>query len=149
MSHQKLLILISFFPIINGIRIDRTLEPNVKGEDVVEASIRKIHSSGIFQDDNDLLRHLAYVESKFGHDDKTYRGDYHGGIWQVDNDAFLRTRFDQGRRRSPKLAILHERIEKLFGIKWLSWMELRKPLFSGLAARLILDLTEEVIPEDI
>ncbi|KAL5503271.1 hypothetical protein EMCRGX_G010194 [Ephydatia muelleri] len=36
-----------------------------------------------------LLRRVAYVESKDGTESFTYRSGYDGGIWQIDQTAFL------------------------------------------------------------
>ena len=91
------------------------------------------------------MRRIAYVESKDGTDSGTYQSGYHGGIWQVDNVALLDT---QKTDSHPLLTKKFAAIEASFGIDWrkVKWEDLRKPLYSGLAARLFLSSIPEHIP---
>jgi len=65
--------------------VDRTREPGAAGADVVDAVVRLVDESCVFDDDDArFLRRLAYVESGDGADERTYAAaDYDGGIWQV------------------------------------------------------------------
>ena len=112
-------------------QVDQTLTPEASGKAVVKAVVSRIRQSGIFPDDRSLLRRIAFVESKDGTDQQTYRAGYHGGIWQVDQIGFQDTQNTAS--NESKLAVNEQ-----FEIDWpsVSWMDLRKPLYSGLAARL-------------
>ena len=57
--------------------------PKEKGADVVKAVVDRITDLGIFPDDHKFMCRIAWVESKYGTDQGTYRPGYHGGIWQV------------------------------------------------------------------
>ena len=110
-------------------------------DDVVEC----IDNSSIFPSDNGFLRRIAWVESKFGNDRGTYRTDYHGGIWQVDEIGFDDTK---NTAAHPSLARKYKLIHDYFNIDWkeVTWEDLRKPLYSGLAARLFLSNVKSKIP---
>lgn len=131
--------------VVSSQGIDLTIVSEAKGKDVVLSVVSKIHSSGIFTFDNQLLRRIAWVESKDGTDSNTFRVDNHGGIWQVDETLFLET---QNSSRNLGLETKHKKIREFFNIDWptVTWEDLRKPLYSGLAARLFLSIIEEPIP---
>ena len=61
-------------------RVDRTLEEGATGEDVVTATVNKIAQSGIFKNDFQFLKRMAYVETNF-----TELGE--GGIWGINEDT--------------------------------------------------------------
>ena len=124
---------------------DQTIRAGASGEDVVEAVVARIHQTRIFDDDRSFLRRIAYVESKDGNDQGTYRAGYDGGIWQVDQIAFLATKDSLSH---PSLTQKHEKIREILNIDWSSvtWNDLRKPLYSGLAARLFLSNVPQEIP---
>lgn len=91
-----------------------------KGEDVVCETIALIKKSGIFADDANILRRIAYAESQFGVHPNTYRSGYNGGIWQVDKIGF-----EDAKDISSHLGLgkLWPKIEKLLNkqrsnIKW-------------------------------
>ena len=90
------------------------------------------------------------MESNFGNHPNTYREGYHGGIWQVDKIGFADT---QNVASHPKLKTKFETIQAATGISWqsASWEDLRKPLYSGIAARLLSVLLNipEAIPSDL
>ena len=111
----------------------------------MQTVVKKIDDSNIFPTDNKFLRRIAYVESKDGTHPNTYRPCYHGGIWQVDKIGFEDT---QNTKAHPGLSKKFDEIEKIFGIKWreVKWEDLRKPLYSGLAARLLLSNKPGEIP---
>ncbi|XP_050390698.1 uncharacterized protein LOC130010268 [Patella vulgata] len=112
---------------------DLTIQENAKGEPVVQAVVDAIRSHCIFASDRLFLRRLALVQSNDGEDSKTYRDGYHGGIWQIDEDKYHQTQTCPG-----ILENVCENIETRLEINWQSttWRDLRKPLYSGLAASL-------------
>ena len=122
-------------------QVDLTVVAESRGEFVVEAVVSRIRQSGIFSDDRLLLRRIAYVETNDGNDPKTYRSGYHGGIWQVNETRFQET-------KNPVLGAKHNQIRQIFNIDWFSvqWIDLRKPLYSGLGARLLLSTIQSPIP---
>jgi len=124
---------------------DLTLEPEAVGTDVVLASIGRIDQSGIFSSDNRLLRRIAYAETRDGVDINTFRAGYNGGIWQVDEAIFNQT---QNTAANPGLLQIYPELLASFGIDWpnATWADLRRPLFSALAARLFFTIVSEPIP---
>ncbi|XP_067667789.1 uncharacterized protein [Haliotis asinina] len=112
---------------------DFTLTPGTGGSVVVNAAVDRIRSNCILGDDRLFLRRLAYVETTDGEDSDTYRQGYDGGIWQIDEDKFLETRSCPSSISAECTAI-----QSIFNIDWrsASWTDLRKPLYSGLAAAL-------------
>ncbi len=114
------------------------------GAEVVNAVVNSIQESGIFPDDNKLLRRIAYVVSQDGAKEGTFqlrRRRY--GIWQVSADAFSEVRTNQA-LQPQRNAIL-----TTFGIVWSTVRprDLCKPLHSALAARLFLETLPETIPD--
>lgn len=133
------LLLVAFLyyaTLVNGEGTDITRHEKAAGSRVVEAVVGLIQQSSIFPSDNMLLRRVAYVESKDGTESFTYRSGYDGGIWQMDQTAFLGT---MDVTSHPELRDKYNMIASRLGIEWTSvlWSDLRKPLFSGLAARLL------------
>ncbi|XP_050390695.1 uncharacterized protein LOC126809880 [Patella vulgata] len=112
---------------------DLTIQDKSKGEPVVQAVVDAIRSHCIFASDRLFLRRLALVQSNDGEDSKTYRDGYHGGIWQIDEDKYNQTQTCPG-----ILENVCEIIETRLEINWqtTTWRDLRKPLYSGLAASL-------------
>ena len=122
--------------------VDLTLVPETAGDDVARAVVIRISVSNVFPSDHLLLRRIAYVETRDGTRNDTYRTGHHGGIWNVNEDMFNRTRDE------PLLATFYSAIDLNFAIDWsdVKWEDLRKPLYSGLAARLFLSTVSEEIP---
>ena len=120
------------------------LENGRSGTDVVLLSIAYIHQVAIFQDDNNLLRRIAFVETKDGSYVDVFNNS--GGIWAVDEDTFLSMQINNNSNSS--LFQKYEKIGQLLGIDWkaVQWSELNKPLYSALAARLVLFIAPENIP---
>ncbi|RUS84625.1 hypothetical protein EGW08_007597, partial [Elysia chlorotica] len=108
-----------------------------KGTEVVEAVLGVLRDSCLYSDDAKFLRNLAFVESRDGEDQDTYRPGYTGGIWQVDRTQFERTKFE-----SPRLSAEYSLLLSKLGIDWfgVTWADLVKPLYSGIAAALHLIL---------
>ena len=125
--------------------VDLTLQPETAGTNVVLASIGLIEQAQIFPADNRLLRRVAYAETRDGVDINTYRPGYNGGIWQVDENIYNET---QNVAANPQLVQLHAEILTALGITWptTTWVDLRRPLFSALAARLYFSIVAEAIP---
>lgn len=126
-------------------QLDLTLQPEEAGTNVVLASIGRIQQSGIFTDDNRLLRRIAYVETRDGVDVTTYRQGYNGGIWQVDEDIFNKT---QNTTIHPELLQTYQQLLQALGVDWptATWADLRRPFFSALAARLYFTIVSDPIP---
>ena len=140
------LIVIVIFSIISSCaQVDQTIVPETNGSAVVQSVVRNIRQSGIFPNDHSFLRRLAFVESLDGKHSDTYRAGYDGGIWQVDLIGFEST---QDVSSHPALVKKHQKIKKVFNIDWpnVQRMDLRKPLYSGLAARLFLSNIVQEIP---
>ena len=108
-------------------------------------AVARIQQSGVFGSDNDLLRRIAYVETRDGTLEDTFQDGYYGGIWAVDEEKFLMT---QRTNLSSCLSIKLQQIQEFFKINWtgVTWMDLQKPIFSALAARLVLFLADRAIP---
>ena len=107
--------------------------PNASGSKIVKDAVSKVEST--LGGTNMLLERTAYVESKNGADPNTYRDGYHGGIWQVDRTGFQDT---QNVASHAKLKGHFKKINTDFGIDWstVKYEDLRKPLYSAIAARL-------------
>ena len=121
--------------------VDLTLVPEANGTAVVQACIAKITQSAIFTNDNQLLRRIAYVETNDGLDTDTYTANNDGGIWQLSESKYLST-------NSTSLQQQIDKISTSFNITWenTQWQDLRKPLYSALAARLYFYLISASIP---
>ena len=117
--------------------------PGASGSKIVKDAVKKVESS--LGTTNKLLERTAYVESKYGKDPNTYRDGYHGGIWQVDRIGFKDT---QNVASHPKLKKHFEKIKTDFGIDWstVKYEDLRKPLYSAIAARLKYKNIKTTIP---
>ena len=137
MSAVALLLLCA--SLAHGQSVDLTRVAGSTGAAVVRAAVDLIQQSGVFPDDRSFLRRLAYVESRDGEHPDTFRDGYYGGIWQVNNSTagFLDTK---NTASHSNLLGIYPKIQSHFGINWptVQWMELRKPLYSALAARLYL-----------
>ena len=88
------------------------------------------------------------MESNFGNDADTYKANYHGGIWQVDEIGFKGT---QDVASHDKLTERFKQIRNATDIIWQSvtWEDLRIPIYSGIAARLFLLNDPTVIPTTV
>ncbi|GFN90203.1 collagen alpha-1(xiv) chain [Plakobranchus ocellatus] len=113
---------------------DLTRVPGTMGADVVEATLLQIRESCVFPSDSLFLRRAAYVMTKDGTDPNTYRAGFDGGIWQVNQTDFAMT------KSSPAVSMYWAPIKAAFNIDWagVQWSDLRKPLYSGIAAMLTL-----------
>ena len=125
------------------------MEPETNGTEVVNTVVSQIKTSRIFETnyEYDYIRHIAWVESTDGLNDATYRENYHGGLWQVDEPLFLVTQ----NISIPILRDKHKLVKIHFDINWmtLQWKDLRVPLWSGLAVCLYMCTVDEEIPSNV
>ncbi len=120
----------------------------VKGEsgtNITIATIEYIQNLQIFPEDNRLLRRIAYIESRDGTASDTFRDNYFGGIWQVDEAVFDATR----NLSNPQLSGPNGYIDQIADVAQVDWTlvqwssgDLLRPLLSGLAAQLFISLGE-------
>ena len=124
---------------------ERILQYGSNGTTVVLLSVAYVERSAVFPDDNGLLRRIAYVETRDG--TQSSRGGENNtlNIWGVTQEALLRTQTSD----HPFLNVKRNMIALEFDIDWneVEWDDLQRPLYSALAARLILFLAPERLPE--
>ena len=125
--------------------LEKLLNPEDKGSDVVRAVVSKIESVFLtpsFAPGSSFLRLIAYVETKDGTESKD------GGIWNVNKKAFEGTK---DTKTNPDLKAKHDEIKKRYGVDWgqVQWSEMKKPLYSALAARLVLYNIPDAIPVEL
>ena len=120
-------------------------QDGANGSKAVLLSVSEIQQSGVFGEDDDLLRRIAFVETKDGTIGDTFRDGYSGGIWAVDEKKFSVTQNIKGFSRLPAKL---QQIGRTLNINWLKvrWSDLRRPLFGAIAARLVLFLASDPIP---
>ena len=109
----------------------------------------RIERSAIFGNDFGYIRRIAWAETRDGLNRTfTFRPGYHGGLWQVDEVVFQETKDTLA---YPLLDEKYEQILVEFDIEWsrVQWVELRKPLYSGLAVWLYMFTRTEAIPLNI
>ena len=131
-------------------QVDLTTTVNASGTDVVLATISLIDQSGVFSDDGRFLRRVAFVESSDGRDADTFREDYHGGIWQVDEVNFVKTTDTMAHPVLSEVGGIYERLlSSSLNLDWTVavWTDLRRPLISAVAARIFFELSESEIPD--
>ena len=120
-------------------------EPGGKGRDVAKSITNDLNK--IFPNDHGFMETVACAESGYGENSRTYRVGYDGGMFQVDKAGFLDT---QDVRSHPGLVRKHGLIQDRYGIDWpnVKYEDLRKPLYSGIAARTFTSNNPNPIPED-
>ena len=154
-TFSVLITLSALLPLLTAQGVDLTLQREASGSNVVKAAVNRIQAVLNFDRqllesnfDLQLLRRIAYVESRDGTHTDTYRPGYNGGIWQVDEDKFLSTQANTALNVER-----HDAIREAFNIDWPSvqWSDLRIPLYSGIAAKLfLLNISDtEPIPCDV
>ena len=115
---------------------DLTRVPDAYGREVAMACMQLIEKSGTFSDDYNLMRRIAWVESQYGENAFTYvpGSSFHGGIWGINEASFNATKTSE--------LVASQAIQQSFQIDWslVVWEDLRKPLYSALAARIYLDV---------
>lgn len=147
--YQILPVVLTVLSLLEGSKAqtDLTTTPEAAGTNVVLATISRIEQTGVFPDDNRLLRRVAFAESRDGLDSDTFRQGYNGGIWQVDEANFLKT---QNITAHPSLAGIFTRLsQSVFELEWglAVWEDLRVPLISAVAARIFFEIAEDTIPD--
>ena len=142
-----------FVQTVKGIPLnetDETLTPGANGSDVVEAVISKLSLLENIGPDHRFMRRLAYVETRDG------AVENEGGIWGVDDDKLGQIRealIDQTARGHTELNVATQDITSKCKVDLQSSLYMQQmsiPLYSGLAARLVLYLwnvsRKEAIP---
>jgi hypothetical protein len=125
--------------------------PEEKGKDVVKQAVSVVTRLKLGSEEHGFLERIAQHESLNGEHPGTFSNKngkpYHGGIFQVDEIGFKDT---QNTTSHPNLKKKYAIIKKELGIDWtkVKWEDLRKPLYSALAARLLLTLALKPIPKD-
>ena len=130
------------------VSVDLAQKPETCGSKVVESVVERISRSRIFKNDYGYVRRISFVETKDGLDALTFRSNYHGGLWQVDEVMFKRTKNTDAH---PELIDLHRKIEAEFNINWpsIQWKDLRKPLHCALAVQQYMETLNTKIPSSI
>ena len=125
---------------------DSVLQSGRYGTDVVLLSVAYVQQAAIIADHSKLLQRIAYVETQDGSDREAFKEGMNGGMWAVREDIFTRTQIS----RNLLLVRKREQIMLIFGINWkaVRWSELSKPLYSALAAQLVLFNAQDSIPSD-
>lgn len=124
--------------------VDLTVVEGTNGSTIVEASIAKISQSSVFTaNDQQMLRRIAYVETRDGANSDTYASN--AGIWGVSETKYNAT------KNTGSNAQLQQKVTAIstsIGINWTatSWSDLRKPFYSALAARLYMLVITQSIP---
>ena len=139
-----LLILLSLLQVRSS--VDLTLQPETNGTLVVQACLAKISQSSIFStNDQQMLRRIAYVETHDRTDADTYTNTSNGEIWQLSETKYTATK---NTGSNTQLQQQVQGISTSFGINWLTtqWVDLRKPFYSALAARLYMQVITVSIP---
>ena len=142
MFFQTAIIIIGFLAQIGQIGVvgveDRILERGSNGTSVVLLSVAYLQQTTIFSDDNGMLRRIAYVETRDG----TRPSE---NIWAVSEEALQLTQASE----HPTLNVKHNLITRELGVDWISleWEELQRALYSAIAARLLLFLAPERLPD--
>ncbi|KAL8561175.1 hypothetical protein ACOMHN_029246 [Nucella lapillus] len=109
-------------------QVDRTREIGGRGSAMVEAVLAELHDACIYPEDQLLLRRIAYVETGDGTNPATCgTAGYDGGIWKTE---------------SASLSYQYSLVRSKLGIDWstVTWADMRKPLYSALAAAMLLTL---------
>ena len=122
-----------------GVAIDeRILERGYTGTSAVLLTVAYLEQSTVFSDDNGILRRIAYVETRDG----TRENE---NIWAVSEEALQLTQ----NCVHPTLNVKYNLIAQELDIEWISveFHELKAPLYSALAARLLLFLVPKMIPD--
>ena len=108
------------------------------GGEVVLRTLARARDAGLITShETDLLRRIAYVETRDGL--AMLPNSTNGGMWAVDRSLFRRT---QSPGANTTILSIRSEIEKVFGRVWVEvrWSDMTDPLHSALAAHLVLAL---------
>lgn len=110
-------------------------------EMVSKALVRSLQP--VFMEDNHFIQRIAIVEKAMNRTSKE------GGLWNVDKCAFEATQAK--RKENRQLAALHKTVRRTFGVTWskIKYSDLRRPLYSVLAARIFLEIAKHSIPKGL
>lgn len=128
----------------NRIPIPKSLiVADANGIDVILDAVELMRKTNIFTNDHDLIKRIAIVEASYN------RTANDGGLWQVEKCAFLGV--TQNRRKYKKLAALQKQVRRRLGITWskVRHYDLRRPLYSVVAARLYLEVILDGFPKKL
>ena len=117
---------------------ERILERGSNGTSVVLLTVAYLQQTTVFSDDNGMLRRIAYVETRDGNRPSE-------NIWAVSEEALQKTQAAD----HPTLNVKHNLIFRELEIEWsgVGWEELQRPLYSAIAARLLIFLAPERLPD--
>ena len=118
---------------------ERILEYDSNGTTVVLLAVATLQQTTVFPDDNGILRRIAYEETRDG-----TSKPFEQNIWAVSQEALQKTQMF-----SPTLNIKHHLIVLEFEIDWktVELEDLKRPFYSALAARLLLFIAPERLPD--
>ncbi|XP_031573836.1 signal peptide, CUB and EGF-like domain-containing protein 2 isoform X2 [Actinia tenebrosa] len=119
------------------------LVPDANGIDVILEAEELLEKTKIFSDDHDMIKRIAIVEASFN------RTSNDGGLWQVEKCIFRGV--TQNRRKYKQLAALQKLVRRRLGITWsrVRHYDLRRPLYSIVAARLFLEVAVDSYPKSL
>ena len=128
-------------------QVDKSEEHGAIGTDVVIATVNRIRISGIFPDDFQFLRRMAYVETRDG--ETAMAGN--GGIWNVNSGVFRRVK---SFLNTPRGFDFTQSIRGAFKLEWFEKVKTRQdldvPLYSALTVMLRIHITEGTeIPSEL
>ena len=127
---------------INAVSLDeRILQYGSNGTTAVLLSVAHLEQSAVFSNDNGFLRRIAYAETTDGTSSSI---EFHN-IWAVSQEGLEQTKIPN----HPTLNVKRNLIALELDIDWLvvDWDDLKRPFYSALAARLLLFLAPELIPD--
>ena len=146
--------------------VDLTVEEGAVGTQVVLATIAKLEAAQVFSSDKRLLRRIAYVETADGEETASSSGNGedellpfgdgaasrratrqsattgNGGIWSVNSLDFHRTKLEES--LANKRGEIAAAFPEIADWELVEWEDLNKPLWSALAARLVILLAENI-----
>ena len=116
---------------------------DASGIDVILEAEELLKKAKIFREDFDMIKRIAIVEASFN------RTSNDGGLWQVQKCIFRGV--TQNRRKYRELAALQKLVRRRLGITWsrVRHYDLRRPLYSIIAARLFLEVTVNSYPRSL
>ena len=127
---------------VNAVSLDeRILQNGSNGTTAVLLSVAYLERSAVFSDDNGFLRRIAYAETRDGTSSSI---EFHN-IWAVSQEGLEQTKILD----HPTLNVKRNLIALELDIDWLmvDWDDLKRPFYSALAARLLLFIAPELIPD--
>ena len=133
---------------------------DASGSCVVEAVLKQLDKSKIFQQDHGFMRRIAYVETRDGRE-RVHKNvteivcHKRGGIWGMTSSILQTVKNKTRNVDHPHLNNVSRHICEAFGVSMAGYekLNLTIPLVSGIAARFYLEyltvLRNEELPEDL